>query len=53
MSIPAAESEAEAAELMARFGIARIPADQYHYKGWRYSSLRDAVAQAKRDVSPS
>ena len=42
----------KAAELetatMARYGIMRVPADQYHVGGYRYTSLADAVAQAKR-----
>ena len=43
-------TEAEAAEIMARFGITRVPAHQFHYKSWRYSNLGDAVAQARRDI---
>lgn len=42
-------TKAEADELMARYGITRVPADQFHYKSWRYSNLSDAVAQAERD----
>ena len=40
-------TDAEAA-LMARYGITRIPADQFHVDGYRYSSLSDALAQARR-----
>ena len=43
----AAESRAEAA-LMARNGIVRVPADQYHVDGYRYASLADALAQVRR-----
>jgi hypothetical protein len=39
------------AELLARFGITRVPVFHYHYRGWRYSNVDDAVAQAKRDVA--
>ncbi|WP_380872397.1 hypothetical protein ACFB49_33390 [Sphingomonas sp. DBB INV C78] len=54
MGILLAQTEIEAAELMTNLGITRVPADQYHYKAWRYSNLGDAVAQAKRDLlSPS
>jgi len=42
-------SDTEATELMAKYGITRIPADEFRYKSFRYSSLRDAVAQARRD----
>ena len=40
--------QANKAAMMAQYGIVRVPVEQFHYKGWRYSSLRDAVAQAKR-----
>lgn len=36
-------------ELMEKFGIRRAPADYYHYKQYRYTSLKDAIAQAERD----
>lgn len=52
MSVAAPQTDAEAAELMARHGITRVPADQYHYKTFRYSNLGDAVAQAMRDALP-
>jgi len=42
-------SDTEQAELMKRYGISRVPADQFGYKAFRYSNLRDAIAQAKRD----
>ena len=50
MGVFPAQTETEAAELMANLGITRVPADQYRYKAWRYSNLGDAVAQAKRDL---
>lgn len=40
------EADAEVAE---RFGITRVPVDYFHYGKFRYTSLEDAVAQAKRD----
>lgn len=51
MSIAKPQTETEAAQLMERYGITRVPADQYHYKTFRYSNLGDAVAQARRDTS--
>ena len=39
------------AELMARFGITKVPTYRYHYRDWRYSNIDDAVAQAKRDAA--
>jgi hypothetical protein len=36
-------------EEMARYGIARVPVDYFHYGKYRYSNLRDAIAQAERD----
>lgn len=49
MSAPSEFDEAAPAEQMARYGIIRVPADQYRYKDYRYSKLSDAIAQAKRD----
>jgi len=37
-------------ELMAGYGITRIPADWFLYKSYRYSTLADALAQAMRDT---
>ena len=34
--------------LMARHGIARVPADQFHVDGFRYTNLADVLAQARR-----
>ena len=39
----------DAAE-MVRYGITEKAVPQYHYREYRYSSLRDAVAQARRDI---
>ena len=38
-------------DLMDRHGIVRAPADYFLYRGYRYSSLNDAVAQAERDLA--
>jgi hypothetical protein len=40
-------AEADAA-LLAEHGIVRVPADRFEVDGYRYSSLADAVAQARR-----
>lgn len=49
VSDPRKLDEATAAEQMALYGIIRVPADQYHYKDYRYAKLSDAIAQARRD----
>ena len=36
------------AAVMARNGITRVTVHQYHVDGYRYSSLRDAMAQVGR-----
>ena len=36
------------AALMDRYGIVRVPADQFHVDGYRYSTFADALAQARR-----
>lgn len=41
----ALESEVD---LMARHGIVRVPADQFHVGGFRYTNFADALAQARR-----
>jgi hypothetical protein len=33
---------------MVRRGILRVPADQFHVDGFRYTHLADAPAQARR-----
>jgi hypothetical protein len=40
---------ADETELMARYGITKVPVYCFHYRDWRYSTLNDAIAQAKRD----
>lgn len=37
-------------ELMARYGITHVLVDRFHYKSYRYATLGDAIAQAKRDM---
>lgn len=46
-----ADATTTEAELMTRYGTTRVPTDRFHYKSYRYTSLADAVAQAKRDAS--
>jgi len=42
-------TEAEVAE-MAQLGIVRRPVDSFSVGAFRYSNLKDAVAQAKRQL---
>jgi hypothetical protein len=37
------------AEELARHGITCVPADNFYYREFHYSNLKDAVAQATRD----
>lgn len=46
------EDVLSADEAMATFGIRCVPVDYFHYRNYRYTNLRDAVAQAKRDKLP-
>jgi len=34
---------------MERYGIVRAPTDYFLYRGYRYSTLKDAIAQGERD----
>ena len=47
---PATQPKKMLPEEMAKLGITRVPVDYYHYGVFRYTSLKDALAQAKRDV---
>jgi len=38
-------------EVMIRHGITRVPADYFLYRQYRYTQLKDAIAQAERDQS--
>lgn len=42
------EDGADAETLMAAYGIARVPVEYYHWSQYRYTSLKDAVAAARR-----
>ena len=41
-------TNSEIAEAMAKYGIARVPVDYFHYGEFRYTNLDDAIAQAIR-----
>ena len=43
-----AEAKAAAAAILERHGIRKVSVDQYRIGGYRYSSLDDAVAEARR-----
>ena len=43
------DTNAVEAEEMAKYGINRVPVDYFHYKQFRYTNLKDAIAQAERD----
>jgi hypothetical protein len=36
------------ADALARYGITRVPVDYFHLGGFRYTSLPEAIAQARR-----
>ena len=40
-------------ETLAHYGIVREPTAVYHLGGFRYSTLADAVAQARRGLKSS
>jgi len=33
---------------MIKYGITLVPVDYFHYEGFRYTNLKDAIAQAER-----
>ena len=46
---PNPNEECDQAEL-DRYGINRVPADVFHWEGYRYSNARDAIAAARRSA---
>jgi len=36
---------------MAKYGIIRTPVDYFYYGTYRYTDLKDAIAQAKRQTT--
>ena len=44
----AAAGDEEGGAEMKRYGITRVQVDYFHLAGFRYTSLRDAIAQARR-----
>ena len=47
-SEPAGPAPENLVAQMARHGIVRVPVDQFHVDGFRYTNLTDALAQARR-----
>ena len=43
----------EALDDMAKHGITRSTVDYYHCGAYRYTNLKDAIAEAKRQKSPA
>ena len=41
------------AEELEKFGITRVPVNYFHCGAFRYTNLKDAVAQAKRQQKPA
>ena len=41
-----ADGTVEAA--LTQYGIVRVPADSFHYGGYRYTNIKDAIAEAQR-----
>ncbi len=35
---------------LSKYGISRVSTDHFHYGDYKYTDLKDAVAQAKRDL---
>jgi hypothetical protein len=46
-----AKARTAEADALAAFGIAKIQADHYLVNGYRYTSARDAFAEAKRGAA--
>jgi len=42
-------SEKELPELLAKYGITCVPINNYYYREFHYTNLKDAIAQSVRD----
>jgi len=42
-------SEKELPELLAKYGITCIPINNFYYREFHYTNLKDAIAQSIRD----
>ncbi|MBC9031614.1 hypothetical protein IAG41_04340 [Sphingomonas sp. JC676] len=42
------QTDATLAQAMLSYGIQRVPVDYFHWNGYRYGSLKDAIAAARR-----
>lgn len=51
MTFHSEPDEATVTELMTKYGIARVPTAEFHYKTYRYARLEDALVQARRDAA--
>jgi len=47
------QPSAEDAEMMKKYGITRVPVEYFRYGEFRYTNLKDAIAQAERSRSQS
>lgn len=47
---PSGAKQMTTAGEMAAYGIKRVPVDYFYFRDFRYTSLSDALAQAKRAV---
>ena len=45
------QNDAALAQAMLSYGIQRVPVDYFHWNGYRYGSLKDALAAARRAQS--
>lgn len=45
---PSDDAGCETEQLLDRYGIARVTSEHFEYGGYRYSNLKDAVAEAER-----
>lgn len=50
---PTAALSPETNEEMVKFGITRVPVDYFYCGEYRYTNLKDAIAQAKRQQKPT
>lgn len=45
---PMPQPDDDSTGAMTAYGIERVPVDYFHWNGFRYSTLKDAIAAARR-----
>jgi hypothetical protein len=48
---PSHVTDAETDAALKQYGIVKVPAHNFEYGGYRYTNIKDAIAEAKRHMA--